>query len=488
MEHSMRSTTLAAVMMTATFGCAQPTLDQRILGDAVAALGGRERVLAVRTLVLEGEGTHFNLGQDMRPGARDQTFAVTAFTRRMDLTAERSRTELTRTPSFAYFQGPAAQRQVQGVDGAIGYNINTSGVATRVTTPVALERQADLYHHPLMLLRAALAPGATLSHARTEGAERVVEITTASGLGLVLAIDGTGLPLRIESDGVHPNLGNVALSTSYADYQAVGGLRLPARMTTRIDDFVTADVRFTDQRLDGDIGDLTAPAAAAEAAEIFGPPAPVVVAEQVAPGVWLLAGQSHHSAVVELSDGLMLVDAPQSEARTLAVIARARELRPDKPLTRLVMTHHHFDHTAGLRAAIAEGLTVVTHSGNRAFVEHMAQRSHAIAPDALAITPRPVTVQTVDDELIMTDAARTVALYHVAGNPHSDTMLMVHLPEERVLIQVDAFSPGAAFHPFAANLLENITTRHLRVDRIVALHGAIVPFEALEAVQASEPD
>jgi hypothetical protein len=73
----------------------------------------------------------------------------------------------------------------------------------------------------------------------------------------------------------------------------------------------------------------------------------------------------------------------------------------------------------------------------------------------------------------------TLALYHVAGNPHSDTMLMAYLPRDRVLIQVDAFSPGSAVHPYAANLLQNIQARKLAVDRIVPLHGAIAPLADL---------
>ena len=73
----------------------------------------------------------------------------------------------------------------------------------------------------------------------------------------------------------------------------------------------------------------------------------------------------------------------------------------------------------------------------------------------------------------------TVVLYHVAGNPHSDTMLMAYIPRDRVLVEVDAFSPGSTDHPYAANLLENIQSRNLRVDRIVPLHGAIAPMAEL---------
>ena len=162
------------------------------------------------------------------------------------------------------------------------------------------------------------------------------------------------------------------------------------------------------------------------------------------------------------------------------MLAAARELRPGKPLRKIVTTHHHFDHTAGIRAAAAAGLTIVTHAGNKTFFEQMASRPHTIVSDTLAKTPRTAPVETVDDELQIKDSMRSVGLYHVSGNPHSDTMLMVHLPAERLLIEVDAFSPGGAVNPYAANLLENITRRKLAVDRIVPLHGAIGPMTSLQ--------
>jgi hypothetical protein len=104
----------------------------------------------------------------------------------------------------------------------------------------------------------------------------------------------------------------------------------------------------------------------------------------------------------------------------------------------------------------------------------------------LAKAPRPITVEGVDDARVMEDGSRRVELYHIAGNPHGDTLLMAYLPRERVLIQADAFSPGPGVHPYAANLLENIRVRKLRVDRILPLHGPVSPLDALvKAVSAS---
>jgi hypothetical protein len=426
---------LLAAALTAAGGCARPPLEQQILNEAAAALGGADRVRAAATLVVEGDGVQYNLGQDMTPGASGQTFAVSGLRRAYDVSGARMRTELTRTPNFAFFQGPQPQRQIQGIDGEVAYNVLPNGNAVRQATTVAHDRRMEYHHHPLTLVRAALAPGAVLANARVDGAERIVEITTADGYRFDLAVNAAGDPLRIVSRGAHPNLGDVVHATTFADYVETGGLRLPARTATRVDDFTTADYRFAAQTIDGDAGDLAAPEAARAAAPPE-PPAPNVVAEQVAPGLWLLAGQSHHSALAEFEDHLVLIEAPQSEARTLAAIARARELRPEKPLTRVVATHHHFDHTAGIRAAIAEGLTVVTHAGNAAFFEEMARRPHTIVPDTLARAPKAVTVESFDDTLVVEDRAMAMTLYHLAGNPHSDTMLMAYFPRQRVVVQL----------------------------------------------------
>lgn len=477
---------VASIVLIA--GCARPTPEQQIVNDAADALGGRERILAVKTLVIEGEGANGNLGQDLTPERTAQQFALSSYRRAIDVAAGRSRTEQTRTPNFTYFQGQAPQRQVFGIDGAVGYTVAVNGTATRAADAVTRDRRADLNHHPLTILRAALDPGAKLANPRTMENQAIVEVTTADGLKFTLAIDAaTKLPTRVVSMTDNTNLGDVAIETAFADYQDVSGLKLPARLTTTTDRVMTTDIRVTKQAVDGETGDLAAPSAAASAAPITGPAPANVTAEEIAKGIWFLAGQSHHSVLVEFADHLTLIEAPQNDTRARAVIAKARELKPNKPLTTVVATHHHFDHSGGIRAAVSEGLSIVAHRASAEFYKTAAERAHTLVPDALANNPKPVRVEAVDDELTLKDASRTVNLYHIDGSAHANTLLMAYFPKERILVEADVYTPGAAVNAYAANLLENITRRKLRVERIVPIHGTIAPYSELVRTTTATP-
>src|SRR5437867_1642143 len=152
---------LAAVTLSA---CAQSTPEQQTINDAAAALGGRDRILAVKTLIIEGGGSNGNLGQDVTPEATSQTLTVADYKRAIDVAASRARVEQTRTPNFTYFQGQQPQKQVFGIDGDVGYNVPANGAATRVGNAVANDRRTEIYHHPLTLVRAALDPAAKLSN------------------------------------------------------------------------------------------------------------------------------------------------------------------------------------------------------------------------------------------------------------------------------------------------------------------------------------
>jgi glyoxylase-like metal-dependent hydrolase (beta-lactamase superfamily II) len=283
-------------------------------------------------------------------------------------------------------------------------------------------------------------------------------------------------------------LGDAVVETSFADYADVDGLKLPARITVKTDQYPGGHLQITSNAVNGDVGDIAAPEAAKSAAAPTAVPTPMVTSEEVGRGIWYLAGQSHHSILVEFADYLALIEAPQNEVRVGAVLEKVKELRPDKPLRYVVNTHAHFDHSGGLRRIMAEtGITIITHEGNKAFYEAIAQRDSTIYPDTLSKAPRAPVIQGVTDKYELKDATRTVEIHHIP-NMHSNTMLIVYFPMERLLVEADLYTPPAPNAPAppqgfpnAKSVADTVQRLRLRVDRLLPIHGFIVPYRNLEA-------
>src|SRR5437899_4860673 len=86
-------------------------------------------------------------------------------------------------------------------------------------------------------------------------------------------------------------------------------------------------------------------------------------------GVFYLRGGTHHSVAVEFADHVVVVEGPLNEQRSLAVIAEVNKLIANKPIRYLVNTHHHFDHSGGLRTYVDQGVTIITHAINKPFYD-----------------------------------------------------------------------------------------------------------------------
>ena len=456
--------------------------------DAVArAMGGRERILAVRTLVLEGTGENFNFGQNHTPSADLPRYEIMRYRRSIDIANRRWFVDLTREPRFVT-GNTAPQRQRLGVDADVAYNVSNDGVMQRVGGQAAVDRLNELFHHPIVFLQAAWMPGSEVTENPPRGQMRSIRINAAGNLFTVLVDPVTSLPTRIQKLSYHPMLGDAVIETEFGDWKSVDGLMLPMRITQRLaEKWVLSDVRLASARVNAEVGDLAA-SADARAQPAPGPVAVTVNVEEIAPGVWYLNGQSHHSVAIEQQRSIVLVEAPQSEERTLAVIEKARTLVPGKPVEIVINTHHHFDHAGGIRAAISQGLTILTHEANRDLYERVVlPGKHTVMTDAQARNPKPLRLMALGDRYVRRDSLRTIEVYQVIGNPHSGSMLVVYLPAERVLIQADLYNPPAAnatapvSFPFAPNLLENIQRRGLQVDRVAGIHGRTVTLSDIQA-------
>jgi len=497
--------TVAVIACTMLLPAAAQTPEQQIVNDAATALGGRDHVMAVKTMLLEGAGNFVgitSLRYDDDIGFKSAIEQLRDVKRAYDLANTRARFELTRMVEYVFYIGDAPTRTIQGLDGTVAFNINpTNQNATPALGNQGTGRRLDYLRHPLTLVRAALGPDAKLSNSRTEGGERMVDIAVGNLPPLTLAISATTkLPTRI-FEMVDNNLfGDTLQAIEFTDYKVVNGLQLPTLFTNWQDKREIGQIRINRTTIDGDVGNLAAPASvtatlqagagggAGRAGGRGGLAPPGNPAQELAKGVWRVTGTTHHSLIVEFNDHLMVVEANNPE-RVRAVWARAKELRPNKPITQLIVTHHHFDHTGGVREAVALGVSeIITHQYNVNFITEILKRPHKINPDALAKMGnfKMPKITAIGDSGVVKDSAMTVNLYHLLDNTHADTNLLIYFPASKILTQVDVYMPNDARHiiegeplghaPWNRNVMENIKHRKIQVDTHAPLHGDVVPW------------
>jgi len=468
--------------------CTSAPPERQLIDEAADALGGRQKVLAVKTLTIEGEGPAPNVGQNTMPDGELPVWKVTEFKRIIDFPNHRMRTAQLRTAQFL-FANANTQRQDQGLDGDVAYNIGENGGGTRASAAVARDRRVELLQHPLVIVREVLDDPATkLSGYRKNGNQEIVEIETSKGEKLTLAVDsGSKLPSRVTSMTDNANMGDVAIDTAFSAYENVGGVQLPKRITTTIDKYPQFDLTVSKNTVDADAGNTAAPDSVKSAAAPA-PPPQVVTAEPVAKGIWWLAGSGNHRSVVfEFDDHLVLYEAPLNETRSKAVIDKARSLS-SKPLTQVIISHHHFDHSGGLRVAVAEGLTIITYKDNIPFFQDLLARKHTIVPDELEKNQKPAKFEPVDDQMTLKDKSMEVQLYHLKDNPREGTNLFAYVPRDRMLVKADLYDSTWQFHHWGANVITNIEdVRKLKVDKQVPVHGGIQAYAEMVKTMRANP-
>jgi glyoxylase-like metal-dependent hydrolase (beta-lactamase superfamily II) len=464
--------------------CAAPPREDAsaVLARASQAMGASR----LDTLRYSAEGAGYTFGQAYHAGGAWPKITVHSLTRSIDYAngAMRDEIVLSRAEPLGGGGYPLSgqQRNDQFVSGELAWN--QSGDNATPSPRALVERVHQLWITPHGVLKAAQRGGASVRAG--EAGTSALSFELASRFSATVTIGADGLVRRVESIVPDPVLGDTAVVTSYDDYRDFGAVRFPMRVRQTMGGYPVLDLAVKEVQVNPALA-LAMPEAARNVAER-------VTVENVAEGVWFLAGGSHNSVLIELQDRLVLVETPLNDARTRAVIDQAKVLVPGKPIRTVVNSHQHFDHAGGVRAAVAEGATIVTHADNMAYFEAAFAQANRILPDAMARAGKKAVFQPMVDKLAIGDALRPIEVHRIAGGPHSESIVMVYLPKEKLLIEADAFTPPAPNTPPPAlanannvNLVDNIERLKLAVDRIVPLHGRVVPTSELYAATRRTP-
>jgi glyoxylase-like metal-dependent hydrolase (beta-lactamase superfamily II) len=496
---------LTAAVVAAGFGIVQPAAQnvppntaqvpgataREAIDAAAAALGGADRLRALRNVTLMGyaQYAYQNGGGNITglPGAPQKYIAANDYRRIYDVEHGRMYHQERRNDlfPFAAYGGHDFALQRQVLDGGTAYNLNQQGQAVRGGD--ARDRRMWMHTNPVVAVRAALDPANTLSNRRQENGLTLVDLRLREGDTLTIAIrPPVNLPEFVRWSGPNVNLGEVVYTTRFYGYGPVGGVRLPMGYTTRIDwrDIDVVKIYVDQYTVDTAIQDLAAPAnlaAAGAGGRGGGPGGPGGVANievtPIARGLWRFTGGT---MAIEFADHITLFEAGGGPDRVRRVVAMARQLVPGKPVTHLIQSHHHFDHTAGLRQAVAEGLTIISRRDNEVIFREMTSRPAPNFPDDLARNGRRLTFIPVDDHLQLKDATMTVDVYHVIANNHMADAVLAYIPEHRALIEADVATAAEDLQWWGDSWQDNIDYRKLDVRLNVPVHMQVMGYEEVQ--------
>lgn len=500
--------------------------------DARAALIDAQEAMGtarVKTVEYSGAGFSSMIGQQFSVDAGWPTYEVADYTRSIDYEAGWSREDYTRRqgryPTFG--RVPMSDQRITSiVRGEYAWDVRDSNPVPLTRPyldgiPYGELRQLEIAVTPHGFLKAALAADdATAIRLAYAGASdfglsqfgrtvTIVSFTFLDKYRINGTINDENLVELVDTWIPNPFYGDMNYELRYTQYEDFDGIKYPMLLHTH-----QADPRMnpahnyfqyalTSVKLNEPVATTPVPDVVRNAIR---PPAKVV-SEELADGVWLLGGGTHNSLLVEFRDYVAIVEAPNNEERSLAVIAEAERLVPDKLVQYVINTHHHFDHAGGLRTYLSQGTTIVTHETNKQYYIDILfdPGPRTLQPDRMArfnpmywISRRPPPIETVEGEVrgtgkyVVTDGEQILEVLRVEdmayelGDPslrqghHSEDMLMAYLPKEKILFNADLYSPPTPERPAPTTptpgmrtLYENIRKYRIDPRRHAPAHGRV---------------
>jgi glyoxylase-like metal-dependent hydrolase (beta-lactamase superfamily II) len=447
---------LAWVLVAGTAASAQQDEPARaVLERAAEAMGGLERLQGLDNLVLTGfgqrvyyQGGGFITGEEKAP---PKWQALADVQRTFDLPGERALNQERWAQEFPFA-------------GLFGLNFARNA---------AVQTGSALLDHPLPALLEALDAETRLGTMSTEDGTIVVEFTPEGSRSPAwIGIDPrTHLPVFSRWISASVNLGDLTTTAWFTGYIPVAGVQLPMGLMNELDWRDQVSLMFQVDSYRVDVAEAQLPAFPAPAPAAPAGVAPEAQVTRVADGVWDVRVGTAGGPVIAFGERLVMFEAYGGEAQTLARIDAANRLVPGKQVEAVIVSHHHFDHTGGLRAAVSRGLEVISHRGNEGIVREMVSRPAVHSPDALARNPHALVFTPVDEKLVLEDATQRLEIYRVVEHSHMPNAVFAYLPGERLMMEGDLGDEAWQLHWWGSALAANIAHYGIDPERNIAVHG-----------------
>jgi glyoxylase-like metal-dependent hydrolase (beta-lactamase superfamily II) len=283
-----------------------------------------------------------------------------------------------------------------------------------------------------------------------------------------------------------------AAETIFPEYRTIEGkFKIPMRRILKRGGEETENLSYTEVKINQTFAnDFFSPPT-----EEFTPAVPGLqnepVLEKLSSTVYLVRASAGYNAMfVAFPTYVLVLEAPINDLTSRQVIARIKEAVPDKPIKYLAVTHHHTDHSGGVREYVRLGANIVTTPGNRGFFTRMV--SDVFMPSIFERTPiaRREFIETFQKKRVFSEGDQTIELYDIGAGPHAEEMTIAYLPKEKIIFQGDLLNLPDDGRLTGANA----TTKHfadwvekskLAIEKIVAVHGpAFTPEQMRQALKS----
>jgi glyoxylase-like metal-dependent hydrolase (beta-lactamase superfamily II) len=207
---------------------------------------------------------------------------------------------------------------------------------------------------------------------------------------------------------------------------------------------------------------------------------------EIRPGIFEvreLGGGTYRSQII-VRDADVVVFEPLGPGLAPRVLAAARKIAGDKPISRVVVSHFHADHAGGLGVFARAGIAAIAPAGQREVLESFARSAWSGAGLTPPPQPASVIIEEVRERTTLRAPDRPLAVYNLAPNPHVEGLLVLYDARTCTLFDADLFSLYSPFNETFQSLLDWVEKSGLKIDFVVGTHHDPIAYQDLRKLAA----